>query len=285
VEVQNSINYINSQIVPFQEDCNVFTNKNIQIGISMDNLIVGKQPVLEALKSRQPIERILILHGTTGSHIDQAKQLARKLAIPVKETDKECFFELAGETLAQGIIAIIDSYHYVEIEEILAVAQKKNEQPFILILDEIEDPHNLGALIRSAECAGMHGIVIPLHNAASINSTVVKTSAGATAHLPIARVTNIAQTLDELKKAGVWIVGTEMESDKLYYEHDYRGSLAIVIGNEGKGIRRLVKEKCDFLVKIPMHGKIESLNASVAGALVMFEAAKSRMQKSDMKNM
>jgi len=251
----------------------------------MDNLIVGRQPVLEALKSRQPIERILILHGTTGSHIDQAKQLARKLAIPVKETDKECFFELAGETLAQGIIAIIDSYHYVEIEEILAVAQKKNEQPFILILDEIEDPHNLGALIRSAECAGMHGIVIPLHNAASINPTVVKTSAGATAHLPIARVTNIAQTLDELKKAGVWIVGTEMESDKLYYEHDYRGSLAIVIGNEGKGIRRLVKEKCDFLVKIPMLGKIESLNASVAGALVMFEAAKNRMQKSDMKNM
>jgi 23S rRNA (guanosine2251-2'-O)-methyltransferase len=250
----------------------------------MDNLIIGRQPVLEALKSRQPIERILILHGTAGSHIDQAKQLARKLAIPVKETDKERFAELAGDTLTQGIIAIIDSYRYAEIEEILAVSKQKNESPFILILDEIEDPHNLGALIRSAECAGIHGIIIPLHNAASVNSTVAKTSAGATAHLPIARVTNIAQTLDELKKAGVWIVGTEMETAKLYYEHDYRGSLAIVIGNEGKGIRRLVKEKCDFLVKIPMHGKIESLNASVAGALVMFEAAKSRMQKSDIKN-
>jgi len=251
----------------------------------MDNLIIGRQPVLEALKSRQPIERILILHGTTGSHIDQAKQLARKLAIPVKETDKERFIELAGDTLTQGIIAIIDSYRYAEIEEILAVAKQKNEPPFILILDEIEDTHNLGALIRSAECAGMHGIVIPLHNAASINSTVAKTSAGATAHLPIARVTNIAQTIDELKKSGVWIVGTEIESDKPYYGHDYRGSLAIVIGNEGKGIRRLVKEKCDFLVRIPMHGKIESLNASVAGALVMFEAAKSRMQKSDKKNL
>jgi 23S rRNA (guanosine2251-2'-O)-methyltransferase len=245
----------------------------------MDNLIVGRQPVLEALKSRQPIERILILHGIAGSHIDQARQLARKLAIPIKETDKERFAELAGDTLTQGIIAIIDSYHYAEIEEILVVAQRKNEPPFILILDEIEDPHNLGALIRSAECAGMHGIIIPLHNAASVNSTVAKTSAGATAHLPIARVTNIAQTLDELKKSGVWIVGTDMESDNLYYEHDYRGSLAIVIGNEGKGIRRLVKEKCDFLVKIPMHGKIESLNASVAGALVMFEAAKSRDKK------
>jgi 23S rRNA (guanosine2251-2'-O)-methyltransferase len=250
----------------------------------IDNLIVGKQPVLEALKSRQPIERILILHGTTGSHIDQAKQLARKLAVPVKETDKDRFAEIAGDTLTQGIIAIIDSYRYAEIEEILAVAQQKNESPFILILDEIEDPHNLGALIRSAECAGVHGIIIPLHNAASVNSTVAKTSAGATAHLPIARVTNIVQTMEELKKAGVWIVGAEMETDKLYYEHDYRGSLAIVIGNEGRGIRRLVKEKCDFLVKIPMHGKIESLNASVAGALIMFEAAKSRMQKSDTKN-
>jgi 23S rRNA (guanosine2251-2'-O)-methyltransferase len=244
----------------------------------MDNLIIGRQPVLEALKSRQPIERILILHGTSGSHIDQAKQLARKLAIPVKETDKERFAELAGDTQAQGILAIMDSYQYVEIEEILAIAQKKNEPPFILILDEIEDPHNLGALIRSAECAGVHGVIIPLHNAASVNSTVVKTSAGATAHLPIARVTNIAQTLDELKKAGVWIVGTEMESDKFYFQHDYSGSLAIVVGNEGKGMRRLVKEKCDFLVKIPMHGNIESLNASVAGALVMFEAAKGRQK-------
>jgi 23S rRNA (guanosine2251-2'-O)-methyltransferase len=255
-----------------------------RIGIGMDNLIIGRQPVLEALKSRQPIERILILHGTSGSHIDQAKQLARKLAIPVKETDKERFADVAGDTLTQGIIAIIDSYHYSEIEEMITAAQQKNEPPFILVLDEIEDPHNLGALIRSAECAGVHGIIIPLHNAASVNSTVAKTSAGATAHIPIARVTNIAQTLDELKKLGMWIVGTEMESVKLYYEHDYRGSLAIVIGNEGKGMRRLVKEKCDFLVKIPMHGKIDSLNASVAGALVMFEAAKSRMQKPEKKN-
>jgi len=245
----------------------------------MDNLIIGRQPVLEALKSRQPIERILILHGTSGSHIDQIKQLARKLAIPVKDSDKERFAELAGDTQAQGILAIIDSYRYVEVEEILAIAQEKSEPPFIMILDEIEDPHNLGALIRSAECAGVHGVIIPLHNAASVNSTVVKTSAGATAHLPIARVTNIAQTLDELKKAGVWIVGTEMKAGKLSYGNEYRGALAIVVGNEGKGIRRLVKEKCDFLVKIPMHGKIESLNASVAGALVMFEAAKNRNKK------
>ncbi len=242
----------------------------------MDNLIIGRQPVIEALKSHQAIERILILHGTSGSHIDQIKQLARKSAVTVKESDKKSFTELIGDTQAQGVIAIIDTYKYAEIEDILAAAKKKNEPPFILILDEIEDPHNLGALIRSAECAGVHGVIIPLHNAASVNSTVVKTSAGAAAHISIARVTNIAQTMDELKKSGIWIVGTEMECDKIYYKHDYNGPLAIVIGNEGKGIRRLVREKCDFLVKIPMHGKIESLNASVAGALIMFEAAKGR---------
>jgi 23S rRNA (guanosine2251-2'-O)-methyltransferase len=242
----------------------------------MDNLIIGRQPVLEALKSKQPIEKILILYGTRGSPIEQARQLARKLDIPFKETDKERFAKLAGDAPAQGIIAIIESYHYVEVEEILSIAQKKNEPPFILVLDEIEDPHNLGALIRTAECAGVHGVIIPIYHSASVNSTVMKTSAGATAHIPIARVTNIAQTMDKFKKAGIWILGTDMESNKIYYEHDYKGALAIVIGNEGKGIRRLVKEKCDFLVSIPMRGKIESLNASVAGALVMFEAAKVR---------
>jgi 23S rRNA (guanosine2251-2'-O)-methyltransferase len=245
----------------------------------MDNLIIGRQAVIEALKSRQPIEKILLLFGTRGGHIEQIKQLARRAGVPVKETEKERFVELAGDQTTQGIIAVIDEFRYAEIDELLAVAQRRNEPPFILILDEIEDPHNLGALIRTAECAGIHGVIIPLHQAASVNATVTKTSAGATAHMPIARVTNIAQTIDELKSAGLWIIGTEMESSKLYCEQDYKGPIAMVVGNEGKGMRRLVKEKCDFLVKIPMHGKIESLNASVAGALVMFEAAKSRSAK------
>jgi 23S rRNA (guanosine2251-2'-O)-methyltransferase len=245
----------------------------------MDNLIIGRQPVLEALKSRQSIEKIFIQRGTEGNHIDQTRQMARRLAIPVEVIDKEQFADLSDDVHTQGIIALIDSYKYVEVEDILAIAQKRSEHPFLLILDEIEDPHNLGALIRTAECAGVHGVIIPLHHAASVNSTVVKTSAGATAHIAIARVTNIAQTMDELKKTGIWIVGTEMDASKLYSDHDYTGPLAIIIGNEGKGIRKLVKEKCDFLVKIPMHGKIESLNASVAGALVMFEAAKSRHGK------
>jgi 23S rRNA (guanosine2251-2'-O)-methyltransferase len=241
-----------------------------------EQYIAGRQPVLEALKSRQPIDQILILHGTAGPQIQQIKQFAREQRIPVKEVDKERIQELAGDALTQGVLAVVNEYSYVEVEDILVHAQKKNEPPFLLVLDEIEDPHNLGALIRTAECAGVHGVIIPLHHAASVNQTVAKTSVGATAHMLIARVTNIAQTLDALKKENVWVVGTDMSGEKKYYEQDYRGAIAIVIGSEGSGMRRLVKEKCDFLVTIPMHGKIESLNASVAGGLVLFEAAKVR---------
>jgi 23S rRNA (guanosine2251-2'-O)-methyltransferase len=238
--------------------------------------IAGRQPLLEALKSRQPIDQILILHGTAGAQIQQIKQLAREQRIAVKEADKERFREVSGDTVTQGVLALVNDYRYVEIEDILALAQRKNEPPFLLVLDEIEDPHNLGALVRTAECAGVHGVIIPKHHAASVNQTVIKTSAGATSHMPIARVTNIAQTLDELKKENIWIVGTDMQAEKKYFEHDYRGAVAVVIGSESSGMRRLVKEKCDFLVSIPMHGKIESLNASVAGGLVLFEAAKLR---------
>ena len=238
--------------------------------------IAGRQPLLEALKSRQPIDQILILHGTAGAQIQQIKQLAREQRIAVKEADKERFREVSGDTVTQGVLALVNDYRYVEIEDILALAQRKNEPPFLLVLDEIEDPHNLGALVRTAECAGVHGVIIPKHHAASVNQTVIKTSAGATSHMPIARVTNIAQTLDELKKENIWIVGTDMQAEKKYFEHDYRGAVAVVIGSESSGMRRLVKEKCDFLVAIPMHGKIESLNASVAGGLVLFEAAKLR---------
>jgi 23S rRNA (guanosine2251-2'-O)-methyltransferase len=241
-----------------------------------EQYIAGRQPVLEALKSRQPIEQILVLHGTTGPQIQQIKQFARDQRIPVKEADKERFQELAGNSLTQGVLAVVNEYSYVDVEDILALAQKKNEPPFLLVLDEIEDPHNLGALIRTAECAGVHGVIIPLHHAASVNQTVTKTSAGATAHMLIARVTNIAQTLDALKKENVWVIGTDMSGTKKYFEQDYRGAIAVVIGNEGSGMRRLVKEKCDFLVTIPMHGQIESLNASVAGGLVLFEASKAR---------
>lgn len=246
---------------------------------SSNEMIVGRQPVLEAIKSGASIEKIIFLYGVQGNAIERVRQLAKQHGIPVSEMDKHRFQELVGDATAQGVAAIAATQQYVEIEDILKVAESKNESPFILILDEIEDPHNLGALIRTAECAGIHGVIIPKHHSATVNQTVAKTSAGASLHLPIAKVTNVVQTLEELKSKGLWIVGTDMSGDKAYYEVNLEGPLAIVIGNEGKGIRRLVKEQCDFLVKIPMYGKIGSLNASVAGGLILFEAARIRHGK------
>lgn len=247
----------------------------------MADLIFGKQPVLEALKSDTPIEKVFLVHRAHSGVVEKIRFQARRRGIPVVEIDAERLQELTTDEHSQGVVAIVSAKSYVEVEDILDAARKKGEDPLLLVLDEIEDPQNLGALIRSAECAGVHGVIIPRHHAAPINETVAKTSAGATAHMLIARVTNIAQTLDGLKSDGVWIIGSDISGERLYYEADYRGPTAMVIGNEGKGIRRLVKEKCDFLVKIPMYGKIESLNASVSGALLMFEAARTRHGKKE----
>jgi 23S rRNA (guanosine2251-2'-O)-methyltransferase len=242
----------------------------------MADLIFGKQPVLEALKSETPIEKIFLLHGGHSAVLERIRFQARRRGIPVVETNMERIQELTNDEHTQGIVALVGSKSYVELEDLLIAAQKKIEPPLLLILDEIEDPQNLGALIRSAECAGVHGVVIPKHHSASVNETVAKASAGASSHMPVARVTNIAETLDELKSQGLWIIGSDTAAEKPYYDADYHGPTALVVGNEGKGIRRLVKEKCDFLVKIPMYGKLDSLNASVSGALLMFEAARTR---------
>lgn len=242
----------------------------------MSDRIIGRKPVLEALKSRQSVQKILIQFGTHGKVIDDIRALAKRLGIPVSEMDRQKFESMADPASAQGIAAVLDSKVYVEIEDILEVAKQQGQAPFVLILDEIEDPHNLGALIRTAECAGVHGVILPKHHSAQVNETVVKASAGASVHIPFARVANIVQAMELLKENGVWVIGTDSAGEKTYYEADYSGPIAVVVGNEGKGIRRLVKEKCDFLVRIPLRGKIESLNASVAGALVMFEVAKQR---------
>jgi len=245
----------------------------------MPSLLIGKQPVLEALNSDTPIEKIYLLHRMHSGLVEKIRSQAKRRGIPLVEISAERLRELTTDAHSQGVAALVSAKSYVEPEDLLEAARTNGEQPLLLILDEIEDPQNLGALIRSAECAGVHGVIIPKHHSASMNETVAKTSAGATAHMPIARVTNIAQTLDDLKTNGVWIVGADMAGEKAYYDADYRGPTAIVVGNEGKGIRRLVKEKCDFLVKIPMYGKIESLNVSVSGALLMFEAARARHQE------
>ena len=245
-------------------------------------LIVGRQPILEALRTDAPLEKIYVLFGTKGNAIQQIHQLARRRGVPINEIDRKRFLELCNDQNSQGVVALGSVKEYVEVDAILQLAADKGEKPLLLVLDEIEDPHNLGALIRTGECAGIHGAILPRHHSASIGETVTKSSAGALLHVPIAKVTNIASTIDELREQVVWVIGTDTLAERSYDEIDYDGPIAIVVGNEGKGIRRLVKEKCDFLVKIPMYGKIASLNASVAGGLILFEAARKRHKKAEM---
>ncbi len=240
------------------------------------DIIAGRQPVMEALRAGTLLEKIVILFGVKGEQIEKIKEMAKRISIPVVEVGKQKFRELVSDTTTQGVVAIIGSKKYVEVDDILKLAKERNEAPFILILDEIQDPQNLGALIRTAECTGMHGVVIPKHHSAAVNQTVVKASSGATEHMLIAKASNIAQTIDELKKQNIWIVGTDAVAQKSYTDVDYTLPVALVIGNEGSGMRRLVKEKCDFLINIPLFGKIASLNASVAGALVMYEVVRKR---------
>lgn len=187
--------------------------------------------------------------------------------------------KIANNKNYQGVIAFVPPFSYCEIEDILEYAKEKNEEPFVLILDGIEDPHNLGAIIRTAETAGMHGIIIPKRRSASVNSTVSKVSSGAVEYMKIARVTNITDSIDKLKKEGLWICGTDINTDKYYYNQDLTGPIGIVIGNEGKGISDKVKKNCDFLVKIPMMGKVTSLNASVSTGIIIYEALKQKIQK------
>jgi 23S rRNA (guanosine2251-2'-O)-methyltransferase len=242
----------------------------------MNSLIVGRRPVLEALKAGTLIERIVLLPGVRGDIINDITLLAQQLKIPISLSNRQEFRTLASDVTTQGIVAVVAQRHSSTVEDILARAEGRHESGFIVVLDEIEDPHNLGALIRSAECCGAHGVVLPKHHSAPINAASIKAAAGATEHLPIAEVTNLSTTLDDLKRSGYWVVGLDMGGDKMYTEVDYRTPIIVVVGNEGKGIRRLVREHCDFVAHIPLFGKVDSLNASVAGALVMFEVVRQR---------
>ncbi len=203
-------------------------------------------------------------------------QKPKQIGIVIVETNKNKLDEMSETGNHQGIIAIVPPFEYVEVEDILEYAKEKNEDPFIIILDGIEDVHNLGSIIRTAETAGVHGIIIPKRRAVAVNATTVKTSAGAVEHMKIARVNNINETINNLKKQGIWICGTDMATKNFYYNQDYNMPIAIVIGSEGKGMSRLTKENCDFLVKIPMKGKINSLNASVSAGIVIYEVVKNR---------
>lgn len=239
-------------------------------------IISGKNPIIEALQANLPLTKIFIARGVKKATSNLIKRLASQSGIPLRELARTKLTELVGHEDHQGIVAILSQSPYGTIDDILTAAHQRNEPLLIAILDEIQDPHNLGAIIRSADAFGIHGIIIPKHRSVGLTETVAKTSAGAISHIAVARVTNLAQTIEELKQKGLWIVGADQTSTQKIDELDVKLPLGIVIGSEGKGIRRLVKEKCDLLIQIPMYGKINSLNASVAAAVIFWEIRRQR---------
>jgi 23S rRNA (guanosine2251-2'-O)-methyltransferase len=243
----------------------------------MQNIIAGRKPVMEALRAGTRIEKIVFLQGVQGNVIEELRKFATTKGVKVEQAGRPEFRLLATDATTQGVVAIVGTQkEYVDIDGILEIAAARNEKCMLLVLDEIEDPQNLGALVRTADCAGVHGVVIPRHHAAGVTTTVVKASAGATEHVAMAEVTNVVNTLRDLKEKGFWVIGLDAGGERSYTDVDYTTPVGIVVGNEGKGIRRLVREHCDHLVNIPMYGRVRSLNASVAGALVMYEAARQR---------
>jgi 23S rRNA (guanosine2251-2'-O)-methyltransferase len=242
-------------------------------------IIVGRNSVMEALKSGRSINKVLVAKGERHGSVREIIGLAKSNGLIVQEVEMNKLAELAGGMRHQGIAALAAPVDYVEIEDILAKAAELGEAPFIVLLDELEDPHNLGAILRTADAAGVHGVLIPKRRSCPLSATVAKTSAGAVEYVPVARIGNVAQTIKDLKAAGLWVVGADMDGDKNFYEADLTGPMVVVIGSEGKGLGRLTKEHCDFLVRIPMRGKINSLNASVACSLLLYESLKQREMK------
>ena len=242
-----------------------------------DGLIEGRNAVIEALRAGTSIDKIYIQKGETDRTLGHIASTARAAGIVVVDADKRKLDFMSRTKAHQGVIALTSVREYVSVEDILAIAREKGENPLLVVCDEISDPHNLGAIIRTAECAGAHGVIIPKRRSAGLTSIVGKTSAGAVSYVPVARVPNIAALLKDLQKAGVWVFGTAAEGNTTLYDADLKGPAAIVIGSEGDGMTRLVREGCDFLVSIPMKGKISSLNASAAAAILLYEAVRQRL--------
>ncbi len=239
-------------------------------------IIEGRNPVIEALKAEREIEKLLISKGNKEGSIKKIIAMAKDMGVPVQYVDKNKINQISTSNAHQGVIAYVAAYKYYDVEDILKIAREKGESPFLIILDEIKDPHNLGSVLRTANAVGVHGVIIPKRRAVGLTATVAKTSAGAIEYVPVAKVTNLARTIDELKQEGIWFIGADMEGNDVHYNCDLKGSIGIVIGSEGKGISRLIKEKCDFLVRLPMKGEVSSLNASVAASVLMYEALRQR---------
>ena len=244
--------------------------------VAFSDQVEGRNAVIELLESGKDINKLYITKGEKNGSINKIIALAKENKVVIVEKDKKQMEEMAQTDNYQGVIAIVPPFEYCEIEDILNYAKEKEENPFVIILDGIEDTHNLGAIIRTAETAGVHGIIIPKRRAASVNSTVSKVSCGAVEYMRVARVNNITDSIKKLKEEGLWICGTSISAEKYYFNQDLTGPLGIVIGNEGKGMSDLVEKNCDYLVKIPMMGKVESLNASVSTGIIIYEALKQR---------
>ena len=240
-----------------------------------NDLVIGRNAVSESLRSGRLMDKVLVAKGNRSGSIGKIIAICREKHIVVKEVDSKKLDFMCGNMNHQGVIAIAAACEYSTLDDIFALAEQRDEKPFIVICDEIEDPHNLGAIIRTAECAGAHGVVIPKRHGAGLTSIVGKTSAGAIEHIPVARVGNITSALEALKERGVWIYGADMNGED-YRKTDFSGAVGLVVGSEGAGIGRLVKDNCDFLVSIPMSGRISSLNASVAAGILMYEVARGR---------
>lgn len=241
-----------------------------------NELIIGRNAVLEALRAKREMNKIWISKSARGSQIKEILDLAKRSGALVQFVPKQRLDALAATTNHQGVAASVAAYEYAALDDLFDVAESRNEPPFFLLLDEIEDPHNLGSILRTADCTGVHGVIIPRRRSVGLTQAVAKASTGAIEYVPVVRVNNLAQTMEQLKKQGIWFIGTDAKGDQDFREADYTLPICIVIGSEGKGISQLVREKCDFLVKLPMRGKVTSLNASVAAALFMYEAMRKR---------
>lgn len=242
-----------------------------------ESMIEGRNAVLEAYRSGKCVDKVYILDGCQDGPILTIKREAQKAGSMIKYVDKQLLDNMSETGKHQGVIAITAAYDYSEVNDILQIAKDKNEAPFIVLLDNIEDPHNLGAIIRSAHQAGAHGVIIPKNRAVGLTATVARTSAGALNYIPVAKVTNLSKTIEDLKKEGLWFVCADMDGETMY-NINLKGPIGVVIGSEGEGVSRLVKEKCDFVASIPMKGQIDSLNASVAAGILCFEIVRQRMQ-------
>lgn len=240
--------------------------------------IEGRNPIIEALRSDRPIDKLMISNTSKEGSIKKIIGMAKEKNVVIQYVDKHKLDEISTSHSHQGVIAVVSDYKYYELEDLLAIARERGEDPFFIILDEITDPHNLGTIIRTADAVGAHGVIIPKRRSVHITSVVAKASAGAVEYVPVCKVTNTANTIKQLKKEGLWIAAADMDGG-VFYEQDLTGPLALVIGSEGFGVSRLVKQNCDFVVKMPMIGNVSSLNASVAGGILLYEIFRQRMKR------